>query len=129
MLVHPTHVQVSVRYGVGIGIVESETTLMMMRGVSVAVAAGVISKEIVLECAPEVYETLLVFDVVDCCGHTWLPVRPEHPVLLLLQVLLQLQIIESVGEVRSVAPIRWIERGGVVRVVPLQLLLLIIHVC
>lgn len=85
MLVHPVHVQVSVGYGISIIVVESETALMMMmRRVSVVVVAGVVSEEVVLKRAPEVYETLLVLDVVDCSGHPWLSVRPEHPVLLLL---------------------------------------------
>lgn len=115
----------SVRYSISLIIVQSKTPLMMMMGV---VRVRVVAEEVVFECASEMNQTLLVLYVIHR-GHPGLSVRPKHPVLLLLQVLLQLQVVQGIGEVRTGTPIRGVKSGGVVRVVRLQLLLLIIHVC
>ena len=115
----------SVRYSINIIIVESKTPLMMMVSV---VGVRMVGEEIIFESAPEMDETLLILDVVDC-GDPRLSVRPERTVLLLLEVLLQLQVVEGVRQVRARTPIRGVESRRVVRVVRLQLLLLIIHDC
>jgi hypothetical protein len=115
----------SVRYSINIIIVESKAPLMMMVSV---VGVRMVGEEIIFESPPEMDEALLILDVIDC-GDPRLPVRPQRTVLLLLEVLLQLQVVEGVGQVGACTPIGGVESGGVVGVVRLQLLLLIIHDC
>jgi hypothetical protein len=97
--------------------------MMVGRGVRVRM----VGEEIIFECASEMDETLLILHVVHGRDPR-LSVRPQRTVLLLLEVLLQLQVVEGVREVRACTPIRRVKSGGVVGVVRLQLLLLIIHV-
>ncbi len=86
-----------------------------------------VGEEIIFECTSEMDETLLILNVVHCRDPR-LSVRPQRTVLLLLEMLLQLQVVESVREVRACTPVRGVKSRGVVGVVRLQLLLLIIHV-
>ena len=114
----------SVRNSIDIIIVQSEASLVM---VMLVVRVRIVCEEVVFERPSEMDQALLVFDVINCCNSR-LSVRPKHSVLLLLQMLLQLQVVEGIRQIRSGTPVGGVKSGGVVRVVRLKLLLLIIHV-
>lgn len=65
---------------------------MMMVGV---VRVGMIGEEVVFECASEMDETLFILNVIYG-SDSRLSVRPQRTILLLLEVLLQLQVVESI---------------------------------
>jgi hypothetical protein len=55
--------QVRTRYGVcAVIVIESEASVMFSLGMLLLL--GIVGEEVVLESAPEVYETLLIFNVV-----------------------------------------------------------------
>ena len=115
----------SVRNSIDIIIVQSEASLVMV--MMLVVRVRIVCEEVVFERPSEMDQALLVFDVINCCNSR-LSVRPKHSVLLLLQMLLQLQVVEGIRQIRSGTPVGGVKSGGVVRVVRLKLLLLIIHV-
>lgn len=133
---HIVVMQVRPRYGVcALIIVEGEAAVVVWL---LGVRLGVVREEVVFEGAPEVNETLLIFNVVRARSDApRLSVRPQTPVVLLLQVLLHLQVVERVRQVRrDGSSVRGVEGSRVVRVVRLEdlllllllLLVLIIHV-
>lgn len=70
----------------------------MMNMLIIAVRMSVVCKEIVFKCTPEIYKTLLIFNVIIGSSRGGrLSVRSETSITLGLQVLLHLHIVKHVS--------------------------------